>query len=308
MKRGQRVVEYGAGEGQLAIALARLGCDVTVVDIEQKYLDSIEAQCRRLGLSITTCHGLFGDAAGGAKFDRVVFFEAFHHAFEHRALAVSLLDRLTDDGFVLFAGEPIVPAGDSFVPFAWGPRLDGLSVYSMNQFGWMELGFQEDYFVEFLTRAGWLVQAERHPMSFRGNCFIARPNRGRIDLGGRTLIAMHGVDCGWDAPEGSFRWTHGHARVPMADSLRQGICAWVLLGNYLPEVRRVTVRSGRETTSVVLDVGAETEVRVAIDPDASELEILSEARRVCDLIPGNADQRVLGVAVKTIRFEKSTAA
>jgi hypothetical protein len=39
--------------------------------------------------------------------------------------------------------------------YPWGPRLDGLSVWSSRTYGWLELGFDTRYFDAALARTGW---------------------------------------------------------------------------------------------------------------------------------------------------------
>ena len=39
--------------------------------------------------------------------------------------------------------------------YPWGPRLDGLSVWSTRTYGWLELGFDSDYFTTALSRLIW---------------------------------------------------------------------------------------------------------------------------------------------------------
>jgi hypothetical protein len=63
-------------------------------------------------------------------------------------------------GAVYFASEPVQP-----MPYPWGPRLDGLSLWSTRTYGWLELGFAMDYFDLALARTGW--HAERHQMARR---------------------------------------------------------------------------------------------------------------------------------------------
>jgi hypothetical protein len=54
------------------------------------------------------------------------------------------------DGVVLFAAEPV-----QRLDYPWGPRLDGLSVWSSRTYGWLELGFDMQYFDAALARTGW---------------------------------------------------------------------------------------------------------------------------------------------------------
>jgi len=181
VKAGADVLEYGPGEGQLSIHLARLGCNVHAVDIERRFLDSIQRQCNALGISIATQVGRFGDGVADKKFDRVVFFEAFHHCFDHQDALMRIRDLLKPGGFICFSGEPIlsdqVPDRAEVLPYPWGLRLDGEAIRSIAEFGWMELGYSEDYFVELLGRCGYSVECVRCPGVWRGDAYIARPLR-----------------------------------------------------------------------------------------------------------------------------------
>lgn len=161
---GMRILEYGPGDGQLALHLARLGCDVTVVDIEPDYLEVIRRQAEALGVHINTVEGTFHTNPG--KFDRVIYFEAFHHCIDHAAILAMLRDVVVDGGAIIFGGEPVIDPNSYWgkaVPYAWGPRLDGLSLRAMMAHGWMELGFQQPYFEEVLRRNGWSMETHAAP-------------------------------------------------------------------------------------------------------------------------------------------------
>jgi hypothetical protein len=83
-----------------------------------------------------------------------VFYECFHHCADPVRMVARLDALVAPGGSVLFAGEPIE---DGF-PQPWGLRLDGLSAWSIRKFGWLELGFQSEYFVSLLARHGWAVR------------------------------------------------------------------------------------------------------------------------------------------------------
>ena len=174
---GTRVLEYGAGDGQTSLHLARLGCDVTVIDIEEAYLQIVRGQAEQLGVPITTILGDFHTGADLPRFDRIFYFQAFHHSLAHQRVMQTLHDLLNKDGFVVFAAEPVIdPTGywRSAVPYPWGPRLDGLSLRAMRNFGWMELGFQEAYFMAALARFGWKAEKCDSATNGLGTCIIAR--------------------------------------------------------------------------------------------------------------------------------------
>jgi 2-polyprenyl-3-methyl-5-hydroxy-6-metoxy-1,4-benzoquinol methylase len=72
------ILEYGSGSGQLLLFLARMGLDVYAVDIDQPSLDLVSAQARAMGLDVKCECALFGEGFSDKKFDRIIFFEAFH--------------------------------------------------------------------------------------------------------------------------------------------------------------------------------------------------------------------------------------
>jgi 2-polyprenyl-3-methyl-5-hydroxy-6-metoxy-1,4-benzoquinol methylase len=177
---GASLIEYGPGSGQLALACARNGCDVTVVDIEPKYVEAIETQAARLDVPIHAVVGEFGDVPEtGRRYDAVLFFESFHHALRHNELMHRLHDVVADGGRVVLAGEPIIAPGNLWepaYPATWGPRTDLLSMWSMRVEGWLELGFREAYLIEAAERAGWAVEKRDCALSFRGNTWILTPS------------------------------------------------------------------------------------------------------------------------------------
>ena len=71
-KPGMKVLEYGPGEGAIALEAAKAGCHVSVVDIEKRYLDRIQWRASRDDITIRTCLGEFGVDPGG-PFDRMTY-------------------------------------------------------------------------------------------------------------------------------------------------------------------------------------------------------------------------------------------
>jgi 2-polyprenyl-3-methyl-5-hydroxy-6-metoxy-1,4-benzoquinol methylase len=156
-KPGMRMLEPGAGDAQVSLQLARLGCDVTTLDAEPAFAEVVQRQAAMYDVPITALHGEFMDAAKLEPFDRIFFYQSFHHSAAHQQLLAALPKMLRPGGFVVFSTEPIIDADGPWrhaVPYPWGPRLDGLSLKAMRQYGWMELGFQKPYFNEALRRAG----------------------------------------------------------------------------------------------------------------------------------------------------------
>lgn len=144
------VLEFGPGWGNTSDALLRLGHAVTAVEIDPAFVDLIRARCADVAerLSLVTSDML--EFRTGERFDLVLFFESFHHCSDHRAMLARLADLVRPGGTVVFAGEPVLD-----LPYPWGLRLDGQSLWSVRRLGWLELGFDTRYFFAALRDFGW---------------------------------------------------------------------------------------------------------------------------------------------------------
>jgi len=173
---GASILEFGPGWGNTTINLARMGYSMTAVDIEQRFLDLINERAAMLGLSVDTVCDNFGpvtDANGAPRvYDAVLFYESFHHCSEHLKLIRQLATMTKDDGIVVFASEPI----DEGFPLPWGVRMDGMSVWSIRGFKWLELGYKESYFRQTMEKNGWTVAKHVCPDTPLGVIFVARKN------------------------------------------------------------------------------------------------------------------------------------
>jgi SAM-dependent methyltransferase len=177
VRPGMRVIEFGCGDAELSLHLARFGCDVTVVDIEPDYLEIVRRKAERMEVPIHTVRGDFTDGVDLEPFDRIFFYQAFHHSLEHQQAIANYARMLRADGFLVFGAEPVIdPAGPwgRAVPYPWGPRLDGLSLRAMQTHGWMELGFQKPYFEALLARHGLNCEQETSPVNSLASSIVAR--------------------------------------------------------------------------------------------------------------------------------------
>ncbi len=303
VKAGADILEYGSGEGQLSIHLARMGCHVHAIDIEARFLEAIKRQCRALGIDIFTQVGRFGDGIGDKKFDRVIFFEAFHHCFDHQDALIRIHDQLKPDGFICFSGEPIFTAQSSdreLLPYHWGLRLDGEAIRAISEFGWMELGYSEAYFIELLARCGYAVESSRCPGAWRGDAYLARPYHDRYPIERNTLICTHDGRSGWHPSEGTHRWTDGDAWFPLP--VRGFKSAAVTVVNLSGEAMDVALSCSAQSAKINLAPGQEVRLTLKLDPDAKLLRIQSGTFHPKLMSPSSSDDRTLGVAVKAIEF------
>lgn len=164
------VLEFGPGWGNTTIWLARLGYDVTAVDIEKNFVDLINERAKQKKLKVNAIQGDFSLINQlDRQFDALLFFECFHHCADHRALIASLDKAVRPHGKVIFAAEPIT---DDF-PMPWGLRLDGESLWAIRKQGWLELGFQETYFRDLLAQHGWSIEKTVCPETPWGVVFVA---------------------------------------------------------------------------------------------------------------------------------------
>lgn len=152
---GHRVLEFGPGWGHTTLHLAALGAKVTAVDIYQPFLDLIQARATRQGLEVEIQQADMLSFEASEPYDTVLFFESFHHCTDHRRMIERLHQLVRPGGQVIFGGEPIVRTENPALPYPWGFRLDGITLWSIRRSGWYELGFTESYFREALRRAGW---------------------------------------------------------------------------------------------------------------------------------------------------------
>ena len=144
-----RLIEFGPGWGNLTGDLLATGFAVTAVEVEPRFCELLRRRYPdRARMSIVEADMLSFSTAEPAH--AAVFFESFHHCADHLAMLENLHRMVLPGGFVLFAGEPVQD-----LAYPWGPRLDGISLWSMRTYGWLELGFDRKYFRRALSLTRW---------------------------------------------------------------------------------------------------------------------------------------------------------
>ncbi len=164
------MVEFGPGWGNVTADMVATGLDVTAVEVDENFCRLVAERAHGPGrLEVEQADMLTFFA--GERYDAAVFYESFHHCADHLEMLRHLHGIVRPEGAVLFAAEPV-----QHLDYPWGPRLDGLSVWSSRTHGWLELGFDQRYFDKALARTGW--RGERRLAGARPgetDVIVARP-------------------------------------------------------------------------------------------------------------------------------------
>ena len=225
---GAHILEMGSGYGPLTYQLASMGYRVTCADISEKLLEYVRARCAGLPGSVDTICCDMNTVSIAGVYDAVVFFESFHHVLNHADLVRRIGDCLADDGILVFAGEPIVAVDSPIVPYPWGLRMDGMSLWAIRRQGWLELGFRLDYFSDLLRRSGWThrrVTSLSLPGADIWICKRSKPAAGQL-AAGELVHAWRAID--------SAILTQCGRRDLVAETIRsQGQAGYLSYGPYL---------------------------------------------------------------------------
>ncbi len=97
IRPGMRVLDVGSGRGWFSLAAAKLGAEVTALDLSEENLARIKAADSKI-------ETVFGDAGAIpelAKFDLIVALEVLEHLVEPEQALRSIRERLKPDGTLL---------------------------------------------------------------------------------------------------------------------------------------------------------------------------------------------------------------
>lgn len=291
VRRGARILEYGGSDGQLAIALARMGCAVTVVDPDGRNLALIDHQARALGLTIELLQAPLGHAPAGAQYDRILLIEALHHAVGHFAILPTLQRLLAPSGQILFGGEPVLDDSSPWldaVPYPWGPRLDALSLRTMRHLGCAEIAFRRTYFIEMLLRGG-MIPHEAGP---HGEAYLAAPRPDRVAFGAPFLLdALPG----WGPPDGTLRWTIARCAILPIDQLTAATQICLRVCNPTPDPRHLRLDAGLTPIETTVGPYEERELLVAIPHHPGRITL--------DATASPDATRPVGIAVEWLEYQ-----
>jgi 2-polyprenyl-3-methyl-5-hydroxy-6-metoxy-1,4-benzoquinol methylase len=295
---GASVLELGAGWGNTTVALSRMGYDVTAVDIDPTFVNLILTRAAKFGLTIDArCSTFLEIDQLDRQFDGVLFFESFHHCSDHRSLLTKLAGVINPAGRVFFAAEPI----DETFPMPWGLRLDGESLWAIRQNGWLELGFQESYFLRTLQHLGWLAVKHVTPATHLGVIFEARRAVGRYQMS--TFRMPPDEDATWAPSETDGDLKQRYSARSSVLSVQQGLAPGYLEIDAVNASSRplpFQVRHGRHAIDGTAGPREELVIQVPYDPGGNQLVIDATTWRPSDF--GSADHREIGLGVRTVSW------
>lgn len=143
----KKVLEVGAGFFSLTKVLVEHGFEVSVIEPNTHAKELMAKQ----GLMVALTNEPFSrDALSSSTFDCVIFMESFHHM---PSPVQALEDAFSVAPNILLCAEPIT-SDASILPYPWGPRLDGESMYAMVCHGWNENGFSPEFVAHLAEHFG----------------------------------------------------------------------------------------------------------------------------------------------------------
>jgi len=170
-----RVIEFGSGWGHMALTIAATGYQTTAVDLNSDSVALLRRRAAALAVDLEVVEASFLDYTPVEPVDAIVFYEAFHHCDHPFKLLDRCIDSLSPTGRLVFVADAFYE--NYYAP--WGVRPDGHAVIAMANYGWLELGFDLDFFREQLTARGLTTELYVDPaLGAHGSILVA--SRGPI--------------------------------------------------------------------------------------------------------------------------------
>lgn len=303
VKPGARALEYGAGFGQASLALARLGVLVDTVDISQTFCRFVREQADFFQASLTAFEGRFGwNPRGNQKYDLIFFYEAFHHCADFRSVVHDLKRHLAPDGRVLLVGEPISRTENPYLPYPWGLRLDAEPIAQVRRFGWLELGFTEEFLIRLFTDAGFVAERVECAPSVNGSGYIFRHRGTKLLLSEQWF--PDDLSVGWNNPEQHGRWTKAEAQL-LLDTTDNFRTLEIDAQNHHPFMQAVEFEYGSSVTTVRFRTGQRKTVVIDAARKAPRLTIRTQVHvPVQDYLFRSKDTRQLGILIRGVTYQQ----
>jgi 2-polyprenyl-3-methyl-5-hydroxy-6-metoxy-1,4-benzoquinol methylase len=302
VKPGARALEYGAGFGQAALALARLGVSVDTVDISATFCGFIKEQAQFFQVPLTPFEGRFGwNPRGDQKYDLIFFYEAFHHCADFRTVVHDLKRHLAPDGRVLLVGEPIARSQNRYLPYPWGLRLDAEPIAQVRRYGWLELGFTEEFLVGLFTNAGFSAEEriECAP-SIHGTGYVFKHREPTIQV--TEQWHPDDIEAGWNTREQHGRWTKAEARL-LLDTTSNFRSLEIDAQNNYPFAQSAEFHYGDSVTVIRFKRGERKTIAIDASAKTPQLTIRARARVPAEnYILKSRDTRSLGIFIRSVTY------
>ena len=301
LKPGDHALEYGAGFGQTALALARFGVNVSTVDISATFCEFVRVQAEFFKVPLVPYKNRFGfNPRPAQKYRLIWFYESFHHCLEFATLVHRLREMVEVDGRVILGGEPVVEREYAAVPYPWGVRLHSEVTAVMRRQHWFELGFSEDFLVDLFVNAGFVAERIDCPPSLFGRLYIFRPRPDELHPSRLWLPTV--AQGQWHGPEPEGRWTTGDARLPVDSG--GGFTAIELdLTNHHGRRLPLEVSYGSQRQRYDMAPGTHLKVYLPAESGARDVRIGCPAFGPSEIDPARSgDSRALGVFVRRMRY------
>jgi SAM-dependent methyltransferase len=296
-----RIVEFGPGWGNTTLHFIQMGYEVTAVDSEKAFLDLIKYRTAMLSKKVELVHQDMLAFNSSTKYDAAVFFESFHHCANHLKLLKNLDQLINDDGLIAFAAEPIADA--PYFPFPWGVRLEGMSVWSIRKWGWLELGFDTSYFLRTLLLFGWTPQRYRSDASPLADAIVAKKSHGYYEP---SEITLPPDECKTWAPkemasELKLRFTQAKSVMSCAKDIKAKFVEFCI-SNYAPFALDIKLSAGNATETFQVPKSSMKGIyKIPLSNWNGQITITSKTWQPAKILR-NADNRELGVAVHYLKF------
>lgn len=241
------ILEFGAGWGNTTLNFAQMGYRVTAVEIDPSLINLIKYRTEMLSKEVRLIQQdmlSFSDK-DSLEYDAVLFSACFHHCADHLNLLKNLHKLISNDGLIAFAAEPIAD-----FPHPWGVRLDGISVWSIRQFGWLELGFDTSYFLRTLLLFGWTPKRYRSNDTPLSDVIIARKSNRYYEP---SEITLPPDECNTWAPKeadpsSKLRFTQTKSVMTCEGNINVASIDFCI-SNYAPFAIDVTLSAGSSSST-----------------------------------------------------------
>lgn len=294
------ILEFGAGWGNTTLNFVQMGYKMTVVEIDPSLAKLIKYRTEMLSkeLRLIQQDMLSFSNQDDGQYDAVLFYSCFHHCADHLTLLKNLHKLIKPNGLIAFAAEPVAD-----FPYPWGIRLDGVSVWSIRKFGWLELGFDTSYFFKTLLLLGWTPKRHRSTENHLCDVIIAKKSNRYYEP---SEITLPPNECStWAIKESDpnlkLRFTKNKSVMTCETNINVSAIE-ICISNYAPFAMDVTVSAGSASQKFSIPKNSSDNIyKLSSQNWDGKISISSKIWQPAKVFR-NGDTREIGVAVRYFRL------